>query len=36
LIYTGKAFFALVDQLRSDEYDSSTVLFVHTGGLMNG
>lgn len=36
LIYTGKAFFALVDQLQSEEYDGKTVLFVHTGGLMNG
>jgi len=36
LIYTGKAFFALVDQLQSQEYDGKTVLFVHTGGLMNG
>ncbi len=32
-IYTGKAMFELMQQLESSEFDNSTVLFIHTGGL---
>lgn len=32
-IYTGKAMFELMRQLESSEFDNSTVLFIHTGGL---
>lgn len=35
-VYTGKAFWALTHALQSPEFDRSTVLFVHTGGLRNG
>lgn len=35
-VYTGKAFWALTEALQSPEFDGSTVLFVHTGGLKNG
>jgi len=35
-VYTGKAFYALVKALESEEFDGETVLFVHTGGLING
>ena len=35
-VYTGKAFWALNEALESPEFDGSTVLFVHTGGLRNG
>lgn len=35
-VYTGKAFYALMQEIELfPEYDNSTVLFVHTGGLMN-
>lgn len=34
-VYTGKAFHALVKALESSDYDGKTVLFLHTGGLMN-
>lgn len=32
-IYTGKAFFALYDQIKNGIFDDRTVVFVHTGGL---
>lgn len=32
-IYTGKAFYAMLQELESHRFDNSTVLFVHTGGL---
>ena len=32
-IYTGKGFYAMTDLLRSSEFDHSSILFVHTGGL---
>lgn len=32
-VYTGKAFYAMFDRMRSGDYDNSTVLFIHTGGL---
>lgn len=36
-VYTGKAFYALVQALKqSTNYDGTTVLFLHTGGLVNG
>ncbi|MDH4474033.1 MAG: pyridoxal-phosphate dependent enzyme [Fluviicola sp.] len=35
-VYTGKAFYALMKALESEEFDGKTVLFVHTGGLING
>jgi 1-aminocyclopropane-1-carboxylate deaminase len=36
-VYTGKAFYALVNELEnSGKFDGSTVLFLHTGGLANG
>jgi 1-aminocyclopropane-1-carboxylate deaminase len=34
-VYTGKAFYALMEALTSGAFDGQTVLFVHTGGLMN-
>lgn len=34
-VYTGKAFYALMKALESEEFDTKTVLFVHTGGLLN-
>jgi 1-aminocyclopropane-1-carboxylate deaminase len=35
-VYTGKAFHALFKALESEKFDGETVLFVHTGGLLNG
>jgi 1-aminocyclopropane-1-carboxylate deaminase len=35
-VYTGKAFYALTRELRSEKYNGTTVLFLHTGGLTNG
>lgn len=35
-VYTGKAFWALTEALKSPEFNQSTVLFLHTGGLRNG
>lgn len=36
-IYTGKAFYALMEWLkRQDFQELQTVVFIHTGGLMNG
>lgn len=32
-VYTGKAFFALVDMVQRGELDGKTVVFIHTGGL---
>jgi 1-aminocyclopropane-1-carboxylate deaminase len=32
-IYTGKAFYALVETLKSPEFDNQKVVFLHTGGL---
>jgi 1-aminocyclopropane-1-carboxylate deaminase len=32
-VYTGKAMFGMVRELKKSSYDHSTVLFVHTGGL---
>lgn len=32
-IYTGKAFFAMSEILRSSEFDNQKVVFLHTGGL---
>ncbi len=32
-IYTGKTMFALVETLKDETFDNSTVLFIHTGGL---
>lgn len=34
-VYTGKAFYALKIALESGEFDGQTILFVHTGGLLN-
>lgn len=34
-VYTGKAFYALMKALESEEFNGKTALFVHTGGLMN-
>jgi 1-aminocyclopropane-1-carboxylate deaminase len=35
-VYTGKAFYALFKALESEGFNGKTVLFVHTGGLLNG
>lgn len=35
-VYTGKAFYALMKALESEVFDGKPVLFLHTGGLMNG
>lgn len=35
-VYTGKAFKALYDFVLSGQADHSTVVFIHTGGLVNG
>ncbi|MES2555206.1 MAG: pyridoxal-phosphate dependent enzyme [Bacteroidota bacterium] len=35
-VYTGKVFYALVKALESENFNGKTLLFVHTGGLMNG
>ncbi len=32
-IYTAKAFYALVETLRSSEFDNQKVIFLHTGGI---
>lgn len=32
-VYTGKAMFALMDQIKKGAYDNETIVFVHTGGL---
>ena len=32
-VYTGKALFELMKSLESREFDDTTVLFIHTGGL---
>jgi len=32
-IYTGKAMFALIETLKNEIFNNSTVLFIHTGGL---
>lgn len=32
-VYTGKAMFALWDQITSGKYDGESIVFVHTGGL---
>lgn len=32
-VYTGKAFYGMIEELRSDNYDNKTVVFIHTGGL---
>ena len=34
-VYTGKAFYALVQELKQPEYAGKTVVFIHTGGLAN-
>ncbi len=36
-IYTGKAFYALMEWLKAQEFENpQTIIFIHTGGLMNG
>ncbi|ASS49057.1 MAG: hypothetical protein A3D31_05005 [Candidatus Fluviicola riflensis] len=35
-VYTGKAFYALIKALESEEFNGKTIMFVHTGGLING
>ncbi|MDG1147924.1 MAG: pyridoxal-phosphate dependent enzyme [Crocinitomicaceae bacterium] len=32
-VYTGKAMFGMVNELKKSSYDNSNVLFIHTGGL---
>lgn len=32
-VYTGKAFYALIDQISSGKLDGKRVLFIHTGGI---
>lgn len=32
-IYTGKAFFAMMEQIKNGKLDNSTIVFIHTGGL---
>lgn len=36
-IYTGKAFYALMEWLKQQDFQTpQTIVFLHTGGLMNG
>ncbi|MDF3025859.1 MAG: pyridoxal-5-phosphate-dependent protein beta subunit [Fluviicola sp.] len=36
-IYTGKAFYALMDWLKAQKFETpQTIVFLHTGGLQNG
>ena len=32
-VYTAKAFFGMIEELKKSDYDNSSVLFIHTGGL---
>lgn len=32
-VYTGKAFYALCDELKKTSYNNTNVLFIHTGGI---
>lgn len=32
-VYTGKAMFALMEQIDQEKYDNESIVFVHTGGL---
>lgn len=32
-VYTGKAMYALFDQIKKGVYDNETLVFIHTGGL---
>ena len=32
-VYTGKAFYGMLEELRSGNLDNQTVVFIHTGGL---
>lgn len=32
-IYTGKAFFALMNEVENGNFDNQNILFIHTGGL---
>jgi 1-aminocyclopropane-1-carboxylate deaminase len=32
-VYTGKAFFALLEELKNPQFDNTSIVFVHTGGL---
>ncbi|XOV68502.1 MAG: 1-aminocyclopropane-1-carboxylate deaminase/D-cysteine desulfhydrase [Fluviicola sp.] len=32
-VYTGKALFALYDQIQQGKYDGESIVFIHTGGL---
>ena len=32
-VYTGKAFYGMLEELRSGIFDNQTVVFIHTGGL---
>ncbi|MES2587425.1 MAG: pyridoxal-phosphate dependent enzyme [Bacteroidota bacterium] len=32
-VYTGKAYFCLLEELKKEKYKNQTVLFLHTGGL---
>lgn len=32
-VYTGKAFYGMLEELRSGNFDNQTVGFIHTGGL---
>jgi len=32
-VYTGKAFYGMLEELRSGNFDNQTVVFIHTGGL---
>ena len=34
-VYTGKAFYALAEELKTGRYDGQKVVFIHTGGLSN-
>ena len=35
-VYTGKAFFALVDWVTKTNAMDSKILFIHTGGIQGG
>jgi len=35
-VYTGKAFYCLMQEIQKKEYENQTIVFLHTGGLVAG
>lgn len=33
-VYTSKAFYGMMQELKKEDYNNSTIVFVHTGGLL--